>query len=275
MENQTQDNYSSINSSNLQANVGEPVILVNHDAVPSTPLAPANPPTSSNKNLSKTLLISALSLILIVAAVLVGIEIGKNQSLEEANDLALNEELVEMESPITSSPSPSKVVTSPATSPTVSNSAASESAALETHQDMAAGFSIKYPAGWRKVAADNWVGFGPKEIGEDVAWAVSFYKNSEKTAAQVKDEAGKQFADRVQTEKKITINGLEATEVITTTESYPDWHLVTIVVDDQSGLFEIGNGAQTDAALNKMIEARTGKEFNLSFEDFYSSFRVY
>lgn len=275
MENQTIDNSLSTNS---EVDSGQSVILANHDAVlPEPPMAPIPPVTSSqlnstppsNKNLFKILLIAILFLVFIVGAMLVGIEIGKNQSVEQAND--------QIEPSITSFPSssPSKSVATEAASPTVLSPTASQSADMETYQNMTAGFSIKYPTGWRKVEAENWIGFGPKEIGEDVVWGVSFYKNSEKTVKEIKDEIGKQFTDRVQAEKAITINGLEATELITTTPSSPDWYSVTIIVDSPSGLFAIGNGAQTDVALNKMIKARTSKESNLSFEDFYSSFRVY
>lgn len=261
MENQIQSNYSD-----------QPIILANHDAVSSTPLTPSTP---SNSNLSKKLPTLFLFLVFTIGTLMAGIEIGKNQSIKQVGDSALNEKPTQTEPLITSSPSPSQLVTTTTISPIASTSSASQSADLETYQNMAAGFSIKYPLGWRKVEADSWVGFGPKEIGEDVAWLVSFYKNSEKTVSEIKAEIGMQFADRSQTEKAITINGLEATEIITTTKSYADWYSVTIIANGKDGLFVISNGAQSDSALNKMIEAKTGKDFTLSFEDFYSSFRVY
>lgn len=274
MENQIQNNYSSSTPNNLEASSDQSVqsvILANHDAVPSTPLSPS---ISSNSNLSKKFPTLFLFLIFTIGALLAGIEIGKNQSTEQAS-LVFDEQPLQMESSITLSPSPSQLVVTTTISPAASTSSASQSADLETYQNMAAGFSIKYPLGWRKVEADNWVGFGPKEIGEDIVWLVSFYKNSEKTTSQIKAEIGMQFADRSQTEKAITINGLEATEIITTTKSFPDWYSVTIIANGKDGFFVIGNGAQSDEAFNKMVSARTGKESNISFEDFYSSFRVY
>lgn len=143
----------------------------------------------------------------------------------------------------------------------------------ETYSNASAGFSIKYPKGWRKVETKNWVGFGPQEIGEDVAWGVSFFNKSEKTAVQIKDEAGKQFPDRKQTEETISFDGLSATKVITTTNQFADWYSVTIIIDSGNMLYAINNGAQTDKALNEMIAKRTGKSSNISFENFYTSFK--
>jgi hypothetical protein len=103
---------------------------------------------------------------------------------------------------------------------------------------------------------------------------VSFYNKSEKTISQIKDEVGKQFSDRKQTDETIVFNGLTATKVVTTTNQYPDWYSVTIIIDNGNMLYAIGNGAQTDKALNDMLLKRTGKNYNISFEDFYTSFRL-
>lgn len=144
----------------------------------------------------------------------------------------------------------------------------------ETYLNTSAGFSIKHPAGWRKIETENWVGFGPQEIGEDVTWGVSYYNKSTKTVAQIKDEVGKQFADRKQTEETINFEGITATKVITTTNQYADWYSVTIIVDSGNMFYVIGNGAQTDTALNKMLTKRTGKDYNVTFEDYYTSFKL-
>lgn len=144
----------------------------------------------------------------------------------------------------------------------------------ETYSNALAGFSIKHPDGWRKSESTNWVGFGPKEIGEDVLLGVSYYSKSEKTTAQIKDEVGKQFPDRKQTEESISVDGLSAIKVITTTNQYADWYSVTIIIDSGNMWYAIGNGAQTDKALNEMISKRTGKSSDISFEDFYTSFRI-
>lgn len=147
-------------------------------------------------------------------------------------------------------------------------------ASWETYTNTAAEFNIKHPPGWRKVETENWVGFGPQEVGEDVFWGVSFYDKSVKTILEIKDEVGKQFSDRKQTEETVILEGLTATKVITTANEFEDWYSVTIIVESESKLYAIGNGAQTDTALNETLLKRIGNEYNLSFEDFYSSFSL-
>jgi len=169
--------------------------------------------------------------------------------------------------------------TTTASSPTPENSvqpptAHNKTAGWDSYSNTSAGFSIKHPAGWRKVETENGVGFGPKEIGEDVLIGVSFYNKSEKTISQIKDEIGKQFSDRKQTDEALTFNGLTATKVVTTTNQYADWYSVTIIIDSENMLYAIGNGAQTNTALNEVLLKRTGKDYNMSFEDFYTSFRL-
>lgn len=144
----------------------------------------------------------------------------------------------------------------------------------ETYSNALMNFSINYPTGWRKIEGTNSAGFGPQEIGEDALLSVQFYNKSEKTTAQIKDENGKQFPDRKQTEETIAFGGLTATKVITTTNQFADWYSITIIIDNGSMLYAIRNGAQTDKALNYMIAKRTGKNSNISFEDFYSSFKI-
>lgn len=143
----------------------------------------------------------------------------------------------------------------------------------ETYTNTAAGFSIKHPTGWRKSEASNWVGFGPQEIGEDVLLGVSFYDKSEKTTSQIKDDIGKQFPGRKQSEETITINNLTATKIVTTTNEIADWYSVILIIDSGNSLFAISNGAQTDSALNEMLLRRTGKKYDISFEQFYSTLK--
>ena len=159
--------------------------------------------------------------------------------------------------------SPTSDIPSPTTNPTSD---------WETYSNTSAGFSIKHPMGWRKAETANWVGFGPQEIGEDVLWGVSFYNKSEKTVAQIKDDIGKQFSDRKQTEEAITLEGLNATKVITTTNQFADWYSVTIIINNGNVLYTVSNGAQTDMVLNEMLTKKTGEDYNISFEDFYTSF---
>lgn len=220
---------------------------------PSVPIdqslsqTPAFTPPSTNW--SRILLFVVLGLAVAAGLVFVGIQIGKNQTPSQP--------------PIIAQPSalPTQIAINPTTN-------------WETYSSASAGFSIEYPSGWRKGEAEKWVGFGPQEIEEDVVWGVSFYNKSEKTITQIKDELGKQFPDRKQTEETISFNGLSATKVITTTNQFADWYLVTIIIDNINMLYEIGNGAQTDKALNEMITKRTGKSSSISFENFYSSFKI-
>lgn len=142
----------------------------------------------------------------------------------------------------------------------------------ETYSNTSAGFIIKYPIGWRKIETENGVGFGPKEIGEDVTWGVSYHNKSDKTIDQIKDEVGNQFSDRKQTEESVTFKGLTATKVVTTTNEFEDWYAVSIIIDSGNMLYKISNGAVTDKINNEVLTKRTGKKYNISFEDFYTSF---
>jgi hypothetical protein len=170
--------------------------------------------------------------------------------------------------------SPTATVSSPTPESSIQPTTPNKTADWDSYSNTLAGFSIKHPAGWRKVETENWIGFGPKEIGEDVLMGVSFYNKSEKTISQIKDEVGKQFSDRKQTDEAITFNGIPATKVVTTANQYADWYSVTIIVESGNMLYAIGNGAQTDTALNEMLLKRTGKSYSMSFEDFYTSFRL-
>lgn len=170
--------------------------------------------------------------------------------------------------------SPTAIVNSPTPGISVQpTTAPDKTVSWDTYSNTSAGFSIKHPKGWHKVETENWVGFGPKEMGEDILMGVSSYNKSEKSISQIKDEVGKQFSDRKQTDEAITFNGLTATKVVTATNQYPDWYSVTIIIDSEDMLYAIGNGAQTDKALNNMLLKRTGKNYDMSFEDFYTSFR--
>ncbi len=144
----------------------------------------------------------------------------------------------------------------------------------QTYSNSGAGFSIKYPSEWRiGNISDQGVGFGPEEIREDLLWGLLTYNKSEKTVSQIKDSSGSQFSDRKQTEENITVNGLAATKIITTTDQIEDWYSVLIVIDSRDKLFSISNGAITDINLNDMLLEKTGEEYNISFEEFYTSFK--
>ncbi len=222
--------------------------------LPQTPASVLTPPST---NWSKILLFVVLGLVIVAGSIFIGIQIGKSQA--------------QSQQPIVAQPiaSPTQTAVNPTAQPT-----SNPTADWETYSNALTNFSINYPTGWRKVESANWIGFGPQEIGEDVVWGVQFYNKSEKTIAQIKDEVGKQFTDRKQTETTISFDGLSATKVITTTSQFADWYSVSIIIDSGNMLYAIGNGAQTDTTLNEMITKRTGKKSSISFENFYSSFKI-
>lgn len=238
-------------------------IQQNIPPVQPLPQTPSIVPSSTNW--LKILLFVVLGLAVVAGSVFIGIQIGKNQTSSQQQ--------------ITVQPTvlPTQTVTNPTTIPistTTTIPTINPTSDWQVYLNTQANFSINYPKGWRKVESANWAGFGPQEVGEDVVWGVSFYNKSEKTATQIKDDIGKQFPDRKQIEETVTNKGQTAIKVVTTTNQYADWYSVTIIVDSGNMLYAIGNGAQTDTSLNQMILKRTGKEHNLSFENFYSSFKI-
>jgi hypothetical protein len=62
--------------------------------------------------------------------------------------------------------------------------------------------------------------------------------------------------------------------VVTTTNQFADWYSVVIIIDNGDMLYSIGNGAQTDTALNEMLTKRTGQDYDITFEDYYTSFSL-
>lgn len=141
-----------------------------------------------------------------------------------------------------------------------------------TYQNSEAEFSIKYPSDWRIVESSSWVGFGPKEIGEDVVWGVTYYDKSSTTISKIKTDIGAQFSTRTQIEEEVVLSNQTATKLITTTDDLPSWYSVNIIVVRDNFIYVIGNGAQSDEELNKVVKGLTSKDYNLSFEDFYKSF---
>lgn len=230
---------------------------------PVHPLSQPPIPVSPSPNRSRAPLFILLGIIIVVGVVFVGIQLGKEQLSDQQSIF----EQPKLPTQIVANPTASKV---PAEQSRIINSTEN----WEIYTNSSAGFSIRYPSGWRKVESTNQTGFGPQEIGEDVVLGVTFYNKSEKTIAQIKDDAGKQFPDRTQTEEIISLNGLPAIKVITTTKKYEDWYSVSIIIDSGDKLYAIGNGAQTDKTLNEMVAKITGKSSSVSFEDFYMSFRI-
>ncbi|NCS97428.1 MAG: hypothetical protein GW762_02465 [Candidatus Pacebacteria bacterium] len=131
-------------------------------------------------------------------------------------------------------------------------------------------FSIRIPSGWRVVEQENRVGFGPKEVGEDVLVAIQTYPKNEKSLAEISDEFGKQFSDRVQESNTIAVNGLVATEVITTTPSYEDWYYRSVIIIKDDVIYVFSNGAITDSS----IQGFRGVPVDYTFEKFIQSFHI-
>lgn len=134
------------------------------------------------------------------------------------------------------------------------------------------GFSIKYPAGWRVVDTldvSGSVGFGPKEIGEDVLWAINIFDTSVNSINNVVDDLGKQFTDRKQITNKISVNGNSATRVITTTATIPDWYYETIIFETGNKIITISNGAIKD----ENLPFNRGVPVGTTFGQFYSTFK--
>lgn len=159
----------------------------------------------------------------------------------------------------------------PTIEPVATNSAiatADPTANWKIYTDTKQRFSIKYPSTWRIISGD-FFGTGPKEIGEDILWAVNYYDTSTNSVNKIIDDQGKQFSDRKQTTNKIKVGGLNASQIITTTSTMADWYLETIIFEDADTIFTVSNGAIKDSNLQKMIGVPSGT----AFKDFYTSFK--
>lgn len=220
-------------------------------------------PTAASQ--TNTFIIPTLIIVTLVAVSAAGYFAYQNSQLQQEYNQAL----------VTPSPTPSvteNMASLPST--TATQPAPQTTSNWEIYSNNAQGYSIQHPTGWRKIEAPDWTGFGPVEIGEDVLWGVSHSKAADMNLSQIKSGVGEQFPDRTQTEEVITVDGLTATKIVTTTPQLPDWYSVTIVITNETEVYAMSNGALTDAALNDIITKRTGRNSDLSFEDFYSTFKI-
>ncbi len=144
---------------------------------------------------------------------------------------------------------------------TVIISTEDDTTAWQTYSNQEIGFSIKYPQGWREQEWTGGVGFGPKEIGEDVLFGINFYEKSTTDIQGIASKIGSQFADRKET---ITTN-----KIIVTTPSYPDWYSETIIYETTNWYIAVGNGAIKD----ENLPFDRGVPAGLTFERFYSTFK--
>ena len=138
----------------------------------------------------------------------------------------------------------------------------------QSYTNSGALYEVQYPVGWRVVPYNIGEGYGPKEIGEDVLWAINFYEKKDFTLDKVAAEFGKQFSDRKQIKEDIMVNNIPAVKFTTTTASIPDWYLVNIVVERGTSYIVMSNGAITNENLQKMRGVAPGT----TFDRFYKSF---
>lgn len=129
------------------------------------------------------------------------------------------------------------------------------------YKDTENGFQISYPAGWRIVKENTFVGFGPKEIHEDVAWTVSFYEKDKYDIEKIISDIGDQFnPDRNETRETISLkdvqsNIIEATLVTVTISKHQDWYSQTVIVQGENTIYAIGNGASKDEKFKYFYES--------------------
>lgn len=191
-------------------------------------------------------LVTLLSVLLLISVVIAGFFAYQTQNLVKELRM-MNEE---------TSVKPTPMVTD---EPTASDNAMMDNSMSDwkTYLNSGALYEIKYPNGWRVVESSTMIGFGPQDIGEDVKWTINTYKKDEFTQEMIKSDIGKQFSDRKQVAKNISVNGTQATLVVTTTESVPSWYSESIIISYGSTYIVISNGAIKDP----------------TFENFYSTFK--
>lgn len=158
----------------------------------------------------------------------------------------------------------------PTTSPTSSSTMPNQPSepVWQSYTNSGALYEVQYPIGWRVVPYNIGEGYGPKETGEDVLWAINFYEKKDYTLDKVAAEFGKQFSDRKQTKEDVMLNNIPAVKFTTTTASIPDWYLVNIVVERGTSYIVMSNGAITNENLQKMRGVVPGT----TFDRFYKSF---
>lgn len=144
----------------------------------------------------------------------------------------------------------------------------------QTYTSQQGNFSVRIPAEWRALEVNGWVGFGPAEVGEDALYGVSMYSSAAKGYQEILQSIGTQFPDVRRQTEQVTVSGMPATRITATTPSNPEWYSVTVVVDAGEMLYAIGNSAQSDDALNQMLQERVPSSDPVSFEHFYSSFSL-
>ena len=144
---------------------------------PPQPLAPPVSPVFPKKN---NLVVILLSIFLVITLLISGYLFLQVQKL--------NKELAGLQ--IQVQPTPTPFPETPPADPTAN---------WQTYSNQEIGFSIKYPQGWREQKWTGEIGFGPKEIGEDVLFGINYYSKSTTSINAIASKIGGQFADRKET----------------------------------------------------------------------------
>lgn len=207
------------------------------------------PPGTTSSHIQKTILVMVVGVLACVTSLVIGIYIGRNQVVSPA--------------PIAALPTPTTPTVTPTPQPTGD---------WQTYSNSTHGFSIKYPPEWRVVETASMVGFGPKDVSEDIVWSVTKEDNTKTSVDDIIAASGKQFFDAERMIATGEVNGIPATSAIVTTEQSKDWYSVKIIMNNDTQIYTISNGALRDEALNTMILDRSQKETKYNFEDFFSSF---
>jgi hypothetical protein len=170
--------------------------------------------------------------------------------------------------PPTTNPQNAEVI-NPTNIPVATQIPQTKTSEWNTYNSTKLGFTIDYP---KKISKynENWqyeefsvggtntmVGFGtPSSKSGGYFWGVSLY--NDKTIEQLIAEQGKQFSDRKEARKNITVDGKSAILVTVTTNQYPEWVSKTVFLEQGEKVYVIGNGA---------IEIP-------EFDNFYNSFKT-
>lgn len=131
----------------------------------------------------------------------------------------------------------------------------------QTYSNQEIGFSIKYPQEWREQKWTGGVGFGPKEVEEDVLFGINYYSKSTTNINAIASKIGSQFTDRKET--------ITANKIIVTTPSQPDWYSETILFENPNWYIAVSNGA----IKNENLPFDRGVPAGFTFEKFYSTFK--
>jgi hypothetical protein len=143
-------------------------------------------------------------------------------------------------------------------------------AGWEIYTDPSALYQIQYPGDWQTESQPSGIGFGPKEIDDGTIWSILAYNKEAYPKDRLIEKIDEQLPGRVQTTETISINGVSADKVITTSPEKSFWYSETIIIEVGKNNIVISNGGLKDEELNTII----GGTGDTTFKKFYSSFKV-